>query len=233
MPDGLTLAVLLLSIGVALSPSRSTAQNADSLLSRLADLDVSEEVRAIDQATQLTADQEERLEGVLAKTKARAQEIKSTEGSRQGNRSAMDLLIQTDDEVHAVLDCEQREAYRKYRRDKRSKHLEHKRSLGEPSPRARWTPSDAKNRVERVTSKMELSDEQKAQIDEIYANAELESKTVEALEDDEQRRARTVVLHFETQDRLYATLSCSQREELRKAKQAQAKNRRQRLSSTD
>ena len=220
-------------MGLALCPSALSAQSRDSLLSRLADLDVSEELRAIDEATRLSAEQKERLEEVLSKTRARAQTMQSEKRSERESRGALDLLIQSDDELHAVLDCEQREAYRKYRRDERWRHRQHKRSLGEPAPRARWTPTDARARVVRLTRKMSLSDEQKAEIDRIYADAELEWASVEAVQDDEQRRARAAELHFETQDQVYAALSCNQREELRKVKQEQVKDRRQKRVAKD
>ena len=220
-------------LGFALSPAGLTAQSPSDLLLRLASLDVSKEAKAIKEATGLSAQQERRLQEVLSGTKTRAAEQQSELRSGRGERQALELLVQADDEINALLDCEQREAYRKYRREKRWEHLEYKRGLGEPTPRFVWSPSDARSRVAKMTSTMQLSEEQKARIEEIYTDAEPQWQTIKALPDEEQRDARTAELQFQTQDELYAVLSCSQREELRKAKQKQTLQRRQRRLSTN
>lgn len=84
----------------------------------------------------------------------------------------------------------------------------------------KWTPQKMEAHLVEMTQKLSLSEMQQATIRDIFDKADIE---VQAVEDQPFGREKMLALrniHFETEDALYATLSCEQREGLRQLKRA-------------
>lgn len=82
----------------------------------------------------------------------------------------------------------------------------------------RFSPERMQEKLTEMTEQLDLTDEQSAQLGTIFEDASTRAEAIK-----EQPRSREKMeafreLHFETEDAVYATLTCEQREGLRKLK---------------
>ena len=83
----------------------------------------------------------------------------------------------------------------------------------------RFSPERMQQHLTEMTEQLDLTDEQSTQLSTIFEDASARAEAIR-----EQPRSREKMeafrdLHFETEDAVYATLTCEQREGLRKLKQ--------------
>ena len=90
---------------------------------------------------------------------------------------------------------------------------------GGPRPHGmKWTPEKMQTHLREMTQALNLSEAQQATIEEAFDKARAQIQTLEDQPFGHEKMLALRQIHFETEDALYATLSCEQREALRKLK---------------
>ncbi len=82
----------------------------------------------------------------------------------------------------------------------------------------KWTPEKIEEHVTEMTQQLSLSDTQEANVRTIFADAQTKAQALQAGPRSHEKMLAMRTIHFQTEDALYATLSCEQREVLRKLK---------------
>lgn len=84
----------------------------------------------------------------------------------------------------------------------------------------KWTPEKREAHLAEMTQKLSLSETQQATIRDIFDKARSEVEALEEQPFSDEKMLALRNIHFGTEDALYATLSCEQREGLRQLKRA-------------
>ncbi len=90
-----------------------------------------------------------------------------------------------------------------------------------------WSPKRMEQHLTEMTAKMNLTAAQETEIRAALAEATTEAERVREMPRGSEQFEAFRDLHFETEDRIYATLSCEQREQLRLLKREHKADRMQ------
>jgi Spy/CpxP family protein refolding chaperone len=91
----------------------------------------------------------------------------------------------------------------------------------------RWTPERMEQHLSEMTERLSLSTAQEAQIRTIFEQARSRAQEIKEMPSGPEKFTAFRDLRFETEDQIYANLSCAQREELRLLKREHKAKRMQ------
>lgn len=153
MTQLLTKSLLAVSLVLGVGVASAAAQPDSPRGRRSADAPAAHQrlerrLAAMTERLSLTPAQQVQVRAIMEQTRTQMQALGAAERGRGNRQARRRLRFTTEDQLHAVLSCEQREAYRLLRRERMSRRMQqrarngrrgrgrhHGRGAGRPGPR--------------------------------------------------------------------------------------------------